>query len=118
EDVVGFEIVDQATLLRAGQKLLDLTGAEAILLTRGSEGMALFEANGEVTQIPAFNKREVFDVTGAGDTVVATMSLGLASGLSMKESMYLANLAASIVVRRFGTSTTNLDEMKKVLLKE
>ncbi len=118
ESVVGYEIKDINTLLQAGKDLLELTSAKGVLITRGSEGMSLFESNGDITHIPAFNKREVFDVTGAGDTVVATLSLGLASGLDMKEAMYLSNLAASIVVRRFGTSTTSQDEMKRVLLTE
>ncbi|GIW23299.1 MAG: ADP-heptose synthase [Candidatus Sericytochromatia bacterium] len=115
EDVVGFEIKDKESLYKAGKKLLEITNSEAILITRGSEGMALFESNGDITEIPAFNKKEVFDVT-AGDTVVSTISLALANNLSLKESMYLANLAASIVVKRFGTSTTNLNEMKEELL--
>jgi rfaE bifunctional protein kinase chain/domain len=118
EEVVGYEINSQETLEKAGKDLLELTNAKAMLITRGGEGMALFESNGEITQIPAFNKREVFDVTGAGDTVVATFSLALASGMNMKEAMYLSNLAASIVVRRFGTSTTTKEEMKDVLLTE
>lgn len=116
EDVVGFEIKNKDTLYKAGKKLLELTNSESILITRGSEGMALFEKNGDITEIPAFNRREVFDVTGAGDTVVSTISLALSSGLTLKESMYLANLAASIVVKRFGTSTTTLNEMKEELL--
>lgn len=118
ENVVGFEIKDQETLKLAGEKLLKLTNAKAVLITRGSEGMALFEKNGNITQIPAYNKREVFDVTGAGDTVVSTLALGIAGGMTMPEAMALANLAASIVIRRFGTSTTNLEEMKNVLLSE
>lgn len=118
EDVVGYKITNKETLEKAGNDLLKMTNAQGVLITRGPEGMALFEKSGEITLIPAFNKREVFDVTGAGDTVVATLSLALASGLSMKEAMVLANLAASIVVRRFGTSTTSLNEMKKILLSE
>jgi len=116
EDVVGFEINNKDTLYKAGKILLELTNSEAILITRGSEGMALFENNGDITEVPAFNKKEVFDVTGAGDTVVATISLALSSGLTLKEAMYLSNLAASIVVKKFGTSTTTLEEMKNELL--
>lgn len=118
ENVVGYEIKDQETLKRAGNDLLKLTNAKSVLITRGSEGMALFEKNGNITQIPAFNKKEVFDVTGAGDTVVSTLALGIASGFSLSDAMALANLAASIVIRRFGTSTTNINEMKNVLLSE
>ncbi|MFN8575982.1 MAG: PfkB family carbohydrate kinase, partial [Candidatus Sericytochromatia bacterium] len=118
ENVVGYEIKDQESLKRAGSDLLKLTNATSVLITRGSEGMTLFEKNGNITQIPAFNRTEVFDVTGAGDTVVSTLALGIASGFSLKDAMSLANLAASIVIRRFGTSTTNINEMKNVLLSE
>lgn len=113
EGVVGFPIVDQDSLKRAGQRLLELTEAQAVLITRGGNGIAVFEASGEITQIPAFNRTEVFDVTGAGDTVVGTLSLALAGGASYVEATILANLAASIVVRRFGTSTTTVDEMER-----
>jgi rfaE bifunctional protein kinase chain/domain len=118
EDVVGYKIKDKESLERAGSDLLKMTNAQGVLITRGPEGMSLFEKNGDRTHIPAFNKTEVFDVTGAGDTVVATLSLALASGIPMKEAILLANLAASIVIRRFGTSTTSLEEMKQVLLSE
>jgi rfaE bifunctional protein kinase chain/domain len=114
EGVVGFPIVDQDSLKRAGQRLLELTEAQAVLITRGGNGIAVFEASGEVTQIPAFNRTEVFDVTGAGDTVVGTLTLALAGGASYVEATILANLAASIVVRRFGTSTTSVDEMERI----
>jgi rfaE bifunctional protein kinase chain/domain len=117
ESVVGYEI-NNSNLEKAGKELLRLTNAKNVLITRGGEGMALFESNGDISHIPAFNKREVFDVTGAGDTVVAMISLALASGMDVKDAMCLANLAASIVIRRFGTSTTTQEEMKKVLLTE
>ncbi|MNK53074.1 Bifunctional protein HldE [compost metagenome] len=113
EAVVGFPIVDQDSLKRAGQRLLELTEARSVLITRGGNGIAVFENGGEVTQIPAFNRTEVFDVTGAGDTVVGTLTLALAGGASYVEATILANLAASIVVRRFGTSTTTVDEMER-----
>ncbi|MEK7434101.1 MAG: PfkB family carbohydrate kinase [Cyanobacteriota bacterium] len=118
ENVVGYKIKNKQTLEKAGKDLLALSNAKAVLITRGSEGMALFESNGVTTHIPAFNKRDVFDVTGAGDTVVATFSLGISSGLEMRDAMLLANLAASIVIRKFGTSVTSINEMKKVLNEE
>lgn len=113
EAVVGFPIVDQESLKRAGDKLLKMTEAQAVLITRGGNGIALFEANGATTQIPAFNRTEVFDVTGAGDTVVGTLTLALAGGASFAQATVLANLAASIVVRRFGTSTTTVEELER-----
>ena len=111
EAVVGFQIVDGESLRLAGETLLEATGAEALLVTRGSNGMALFERDRDVQEIPAFNRSEVFDVTGAGDTVVGTLTLALAAGANYFEAMVMANLAASIVVRRFGTSTTSPPEM-------
>ncbi|MBM3266240.1 MAG: bifunctional hydroxymethylpyrimidine kinase/phosphomethylpyrimidine kinase [Candidatus Sericytochromatia bacterium] len=111
EQVVGFAIVDHETLVRAGQTLLDETGAEAVLITRGANGIALFERDQELVEVPAFNRSEVFDVTGAGDTVVGTLAVALAAGATYLEATVMANLAASIVVRRFGTATTTPQEM-------
>jgi rfaE bifunctional protein kinase chain/domain len=111
ERVVGFAIVDHETLVQAEQALLDETGAEAVLITRGQHGIALFERDRELVEIPAFNRSEVFDVTGAGDTVVGTLAIALAAGANYVEAAVMANLAASIVVRRFGTATTSPQEM-------
>lgn len=113
EQVVGFEITDQESLMKAGRILLDEAKLRSALITRGGEGMALFEADGTVTQIPAFNRTDVFDVTGAGDTVVGTLTLALAAGATFAEAMVMANVAASIVVRRFGTSVTTQAELKE-----
>jgi rfaE bifunctional protein kinase chain/domain len=109
--VVGFKITDAASLRRAGEQILREAGTRSALITRGGEGMALFEADGELTEIPAFNRSEVFDVTGAGDTVVGMLTLALAAGASFKEAIVMANVAASIVVRRFGTSVTTREEV-------
>ncbi|MDX1919879.1 MAG: bifunctional ADP-heptose synthase [Candidatus Caenarcaniphilales bacterium] len=92
------------------------------LITRGSSGMALFDNSfdntlGKAFLIPAFNKAEVFDVTGAGDTVSACVCFGIASGLSLLESIILGNLAASIVVRKSGAATTTQEEMLESLEK-
>jgi D-glycero-beta-D-manno-heptose-7-phosphate kinase len=124
EQAVGYSIKDENSLLKAGADLLNLTQAQQILITRGEEGMSLFEKmNQEVRMkhIPAFNRTDVFDVTGAGDTVVAALTLGLCVGADFFDASILGNLAASIVVRHFGTATTTSDEMKetlKVLLEE
>lgn len=112
EAEVGFAIVDDETLRRAGTQLVGEAQAKSVLITRGGKGMALFEASGELTEIPAFNRSEVFDVTGAGDTVVGTLTLALAAGADFKEAIVMANVAASIVVRRFGTSVTTTDELR------
>lgn len=115
EKVAGFAFTDQASLERGGRAILARSQAKYVLITRGAEGMALFGADGSLTMIPAFNRTEVFDVTGAGDTVVATMTLALAAGAEPVEAMCLANLAASIVVRRLGTSVTNPAELGAAL---
>lgn len=115
QKAVGYEIVDEKTLNQAGKDLLEKTNAEMILLTRGGDGMMVFEKNGNVARIPAFNKTDVFDVTGAGDTVVSTFTLALAAGANPEEAMILGNLAASIVVRQFGCATTTQEELQRKL---
>ena len=117
ELAVGYAIVDSASLSRAGQDLLRLTHAQYILMTRGEQGMTLFDRFGKEQHIPALNRTQVFDVTGAGDTVVAALTLGLIAGATVWEAVILGNLAASIVVRRFGTTTTTATEMKTALEK-
>ena len=73
--------------------------------------MVIFENNGNHTFIPAFNKTDVFDVTGAGDTVVACFTLGLCAGASGLDSAIVGNLAASIVIKHFGCATTTVNEL-------
>lgn len=115
ELAVGYPITDAYTLSMAGQDLLKMTQAQYILITRGEQGMTLFDRTGVEEHIPAFNRTKVFDVTGAGDTVVAALTLGLCAGASAWEAIVLGNLAASIVVRRFGTATTSIAELKSAL---
>ncbi len=126
EKTLGYEIKDRETLLKAGQELLAKTNSEKILLTRGKDGMVLFEKDGNITEIPAFNRTEVFDVTGAGDTVAAAVLLAVCAGGAAPEAAIIGNLAASLVVRKFGAATTtqqellltleemNLDDIKKL----
>jgi len=111
EKAVGFTIDSRESLKKAGDELMLLTGAKAVLITRGGHGMALFEQGQELLELAVFNKSEVFDVTGAGDTVVATMALALVTGASYLEAMALGNLAAGIVVRKQGTAVTSQKEM-------
>lgn len=113
EKFVGFFIKDEETLKKAGEKLLKDAQSEFMLITRGGDGMAVFNKDGSYDPIPVFNKTDVFDVTGAGDTVVATFTLGLASGLSPKHAAIIGNLAASIVIRSFGCAVTNIKELIK-----
>ena len=95
---------------KACKELIGLSETKAVLITRGSEGMSLFDGK-KFSHIPAFNKEEVFDVTGAGDTVAATLTLALCCGMKLDEAASLANLAAGMVVRKFGTAVTSFEEM-------
>lgn len=109
---VGYEINDQESLLKAGNTILEKLDAEAVLITLGPDGMGLFEKTGKFTQIAVTNKSEVYDVTGAGDTVVATLILALAAGASYEEAARLSNFAAGIVVKKPGTATTTQKELR------
>ena len=97
----------------AGKKLMDITGAQ-ILITRGGEGMTLFEYDG-ITNFPA-KAKNIFDVSGAGDTVLATLTLALISGASLKEAAELSNSAAAIVIEKPGVVAITLDELKNSLI--
>ncbi len=108
------EIVDEETLLRAGRQILNELDCLSVLITQGKEGMTLFENGGEVSHIPTTAKK-VYDVTGAGDTVISTFSLGLAAGLDLKSAAILSNLAAGIVVGEVGTSAVSAEELKRVI---
>lgn len=117
----GIFIKDDKTMKEAGEKLLDATCAKSVLVTCGSDGMVVFERarnfedlkNGELitTKIPVFNKAEVFDVTGAGDTVTAVYAMALASGALPKYAAIIGNIAASIVIKHFGCATTTVEEI-------
>jgi len=111
EKSVGFEIKTEDDLKNAGDKLLKNTNAKSILITCGADGMFVTRANKNYTKIPVFNKSEVFDVTGAGDTVTAVYTLALAVGADPAYAAIIGNIAASIVVRQFGCATTNVDEL-------
>jgi len=112
---VGYDIIDQVTLLSAGKTILEKLDAKAVLISRGPDGMTLFEKTGTVTHIPVTNKSEVYDVTGAGDTVVATMILALAAGASYENAARLSNFAAGIVVKKPGTATTTQEELRQAI---
>ncbi|HEY9773248.1 MAG TPA: PfkB family carbohydrate kinase [Planktothrix sp.] len=111
ESAVGYPLDTPEALLKAGNEILSATGAQSLLITRGAAGMVLFEAGKGMSELPAFNRSDVFDVTGAGDTVVGTMALALVTGASFLEAMALGNLAAGIVVRKSGTAVTSQTEM-------
>lgn len=108
---VGFYLKNKEDFLKAGNILLEQSGAEAVLITCGSEGMVVIDNNGKYTKIPVFNKAEVFDVTGAGDTVTALYTLALAIGAEPVYAAIIGNIAAGIVVKQFGCATTSIDEI-------
>ena len=85
--------------------------AKSVLITCGADGMFVAKPNDDYTKIPVFNKSEVFDVTGAGDTVTAVYSLALAAGIDPVYSAIIGNVAASLVVRQFGCATTTVEEL-------
>ncbi len=102
-------------LVAVGKTLRARLDADNLLMTRGEQGMSLFERDGSVTHIPAVAK-EVYDVTGAGDTVVATVALGLAARLSARQVAMLANQAAGVVVGKVGTATVSREELAQAIL--
>ncbi len=108
------EIVDDADLGGVGRTLLQRTGAVAILITRGEHGMALFEAGGDEHHLPT-EATEVFDVTGAGDTVIATYTSALVAGASFLEAAGLANHAAGLAVRELGTAAITAAELAEAM---
>src|SRR6185369_16784109 len=112
EQVLGMPIGDDGDALeRAGRLLLKRTGMQAVLITRGSRGMALFQPKQATIHIPIFGSDEVADVTGAGDTVIATFGLALAAGASFYEAARLANYAGGLVVMKRGTATISAQEL-------
>jgi rfaE bifunctional protein kinase chain/domain len=112
EQALGIRIDDDAVVLEeAGRTVLRRTGMRAVLITRGSRGMALFQPKQPTIHVPIFGPDEVTDVTGAGDTVIATMSLALAAGASFYEATRLANYAGGLVVMKRGTATVSAREL-------
>lgn len=103
-------VTDEASLEAASQRLSAMLGQAHILITRGEAGMTLYESPGQFHHIPA-TAREVYDVTGAGDTVLATLILGLSAGLPLRQAAHLANRAAGIVVGKLGTATVRPEEL-------
>jgi rfaE bifunctional protein kinase chain/domain len=114
EQVLGTKINDNARALdRAGRALLRKTRMECVLITRGSRGMALFEPDKPTVHIPIYGSDQIADVTGAGDTVMATMTLALAVGATFEEAARLANYAGGLVVMKRGTATVSAEELRR-----
>lgn len=108
------EFAGEDDVIRGGKALLKKLHVKGVLITRGEEGMTLFEHNGDITAIPAV-AREVFDVTGAGDTVIGVFALSVAAGATYREAAVLANHAAGIVVGKVGTATVTREELTALL---
>lgn len=103
---------DKRALERAGRELLDRLRSRAVLITRGSRGMALFERDRPTEHIAIYGSDEIADVTGAGDTVIATMTLAIAAGATFSEAAHLANYAGGLVVMKRGTATVSAAELR------
>jgi D-glycero-beta-D-manno-heptose-7-phosphate kinase len=117
EQLLGVRIGDNArTLEKAGREVLKRTRSAAVLITRGSRGMALFEKDRPTVHVPIFGSDQIADVTGAGDTVIATMTLALAAGATFLEATHLANYAGGIVVMKRGTATVTAAELRQAVL--
>lgn len=121
ESTLGRVFESEEDVLKGGSDLLKLTGSDAILITRSEQGMSLFEKGRKPVTIPT-RALDVYDVTGAGDTVIATFSLALAAGCSMPEAVEVANLAAGVVVGLVGTAAATpeqvLDHYDRIHYKE
>jgi D-glycero-beta-D-manno-heptose-7-phosphate kinase len=110
----GVAIHDDATLIAAGQKLVKKWQAKAVLITRGPEGMSLFRSRGGIKHFPT-EAKEIFDVTGAGDTVVAVCTLALACGSSFEDAAVMANVAAGLVGDEVGTVAVAVEKLKNTI---
>lgn len=110
ERASGIEIVDQDSLISAARRIRNMLDCRNVLITRGEHGMALLEEGDHLTNIPTV-AREVYDVTGAGDTVIAALTLALTSGASLPDAAIIANHAAGVVVAKIGTATVSKAEL-------
>ncbi len=114
---IKMPIKDHKTIKDAGFALMNYVGSKAALITWGEHGMALFENNGNYAHIPTMAKT-VFDVTGAGDTVVSTLTVALAANGKVSDAAIIANCAAGLVVKEFGTAPVRLKELKVALAQD
>jgi rfaE bifunctional protein kinase chain/domain len=111
-------LTEEADVGEVGSRIIGFMDVEALLITRGNKGMALFLKDGRVHYIPIYGSDEIADVTGAGDTVAAAATLALASGAGFYAASYIANCAAGIVVTKTGTAVVTADELKRAIEKE
>ena len=112
EEALGVRIdQDNAKLLEAGEQLIERMDLESLVITRGRDGMVCFERDAKPESIPIFGSDQVVDVTGAGDTVIATFTASLAAGADAKTAARLASLAGGLVVMKRGTATVSAREL-------
>jgi rfaE bifunctional protein kinase chain/domain len=111
EALAGIAIRDEASLLEAGSRILAATAARHVVITRGREGMAIFSAEDRSVRLIPTYAREVYDVSGAGDTVISVLTLALAAGATLIEAATLGNLAAGVEVGKRGTATVTPEEI-------
>ncbi|MBI2907003.1 MAG: D-glycero-beta-D-manno-heptose-7-phosphate kinase [Chloroflexi bacterium] len=116
-EAAGRKITDEATLRYALNAIRRKASCQAVLITRGEKGLCLMEDNGDITHLPTF-ARQVYDVTGAGDTMVGALALALAAGATLGEAARIANHAAGIVVGRVGTATVTIEDFEKAMEEE
>jgi D-glycero-beta-D-manno-heptose-7-phosphate kinase len=114
ERVTNIEITGDDSLRAAASRIRDMLDCKNVLITRGEAGMSLLNMKGQMTHIPTV-AREVYDVTGAGDTVIAALTLALASGAELEEAAIIANHAAGVVVSKIGTATLSTTELSIAL---
>jgi D-beta-D-heptose 7-phosphate kinase/D-beta-D-heptose 1-phosphate adenosyltransferase len=116
EALAGLRIQDDASLLAAGRTIIRKTGSESLIITLGKGGMAIFRSpTAKPVLIPTF-AQEVYDVSGAGDTVISVLALAMASGAKLEEAAYVSNLAAGVEVSKRGTATVSPQEIIQAYL--
>jgi len=114
-ELTGEAVDDERSVEKAGRQLLERLDTRLLLVTRGSQGLALLERDGGSTFIPIFGTDEIADVTGAGDTVIGAFTLALACGAAPVDAATLANIAGGIVVMKRGTATVTREELVEAL---
>ena len=114
ETAAGMEFDSLGDVEKAGRKLLSITGCGGLVITRGAHGLSTFSASGDIAHIPAM-ETEVYDVAGAGDTVVSALTLALSCGLDIASAGAIANCAGGAVVRKVGVATTSVDEVGSLI---
>lgn len=116
-DACGFEDFEENSVERAGKTLLEKFSTESVLITQGEKGMTLFQKSGEIRRFDAL-ARNVYDVTGAGDTVIAALAVAVGSGLDFVEAAEIANVAAGLVVEQVGTTALTVEMLENALIEK